>query len=277
MDLDALRMSYHDEQTVLRRVEVQLRDLLDGARKTFKTQNQLIAAPKAPECRIKDFAKLVEKMKRKSSTWNYPSIYFIGDDDKIQVPVGDLVGGRVVCATPEDVGKFSSIVRGRAQQLVDITSETKRLDDGYRALHLNAKMHLFLEDRARWFPVEVQIKTLLQDAWANFGHDEFYKTTEAPPPIAQEISRHLADVLAGLDMIGQAIRDEKLRRKAFAEYNPEETLVTINTLNHLCQQQFGQALSEIELRKCVEQLRAHGYDSIKSVSALVDAREVKAL
>jgi hypothetical protein len=125
--------------------------------------------------------------------------------------------------------------------------------------------------------VEVQIKTLLQDAWANFGHDEFYKTTEAPPPIAQEISRHLADVLAGLDMIGQAIRDEKLRRKAFAEYNPEETLVTINTLNHLCQQQFGQALSEIELRKCVEQLRAHGYDSIKSVSALVDAREVKAL
>lgn len=277
MDLAALRTSYDHEQAFLHHVEEQLRALLDGAIRTFKTQNPHIAAPKSAECRIKEFAKIIKKIEAKKAVWDHPTVFDIAEDGKVVLPTNDLVGGRIVCATPEDVQRFTEIVQSRQQQLLDIVAECKKRDDGYSAHHVDAKLHVFREGRAVWFPVEIQVKTLLQDAWANFGNDEFYKSSEAAPPISQEISKHLAHVLAGLDLIGQAIRDEKVRRKAVVEYKPEETLVTLNTLGHLAQAQFRQQLTEVELGKCVAQLRAHGYDSIKAVSALVDDREVNSV
>jgi putative GTP pyrophosphokinase len=279
-DIDAIRQSFQQERSWLEgEVQRGLRSLLLDARTEFRQQHPDIAWLKEPECRIKDLEKILEKLERKARDWPFDRIFTIDDGGRVQTIVNDLVGGRLICATPMDVQRVVEILRAWSGRLVETKSEyVHYIERGYRAYHIDACVAVWRSNQMLYFPVEIQIKTLLQDAWSNFGHDEFYKPSADLPEITQKISRYLADALSALDSIGEAIREEKLKKKdAIVELSPEETLVTERTLSYLVNRIFQTTMNEVELQRCVGRLKTYGYDSIARADALLRDPQVTAL
>jgi ppGpp synthetase/RelA/SpoT-type nucleotidyltranferase len=121
-------------------------------------------------------------------------------------PVGsvrDLIGVRVITHYDDDAEKVAAILRPKFE--VDDSESGDRLVDldydsfGYRSIHLVVRLWENEASMApalggRWF--EIQVRSLLQHAWASIEHEVRYKAgIEFPEPL----SRRLASVAGGLE------------------------------------------------------------------------------
>lgn len=270
MDNENIYKDYQNNLKLLEKVKAGLTEALNDLRKEFQSKLPYIASPKSPECRIKRFERIWEKLNYQERKWQHNKIIVSNTTGDIEVIVNDLVAGRIVCAAPKDVKSLTELVRDWPKRFIKPIVEQKHdTTTGYRACHIDTKIPIPEGRDKIIFPVEIQLKTLLQDAWANFGHDEFYKTQDELPVVSREISLYLADTLASLDLIGQAIREEKLRKlEAPRNIQAEETLVTQRTLNYLIHRIFDESMSVVELQRCVAQLKAFGFDNLASVGEI---------
>ncbi len=159
-----------------------------------------------------------------------------------QVQIQDVLGMRIVCPFMEDVKKIEDVVRTR----LTVLEEEKKgalqsfKEFGYESTHfLVAVPHDLIEALSLDHPppCEIQIRTILQDAWAEVEHELIYKSQFFP--FDQPLKRKLAALNANLslsDIIFQEIRDyqrqlnhelEK-RRRSFLDrlktpQNPDST------------------------------------------------------
>lgn len=281
MNLDRLRAHYQGEIEWLETtVGTQLKSVLKDVCTSFAKEFAAVAAlPKAPEVRIKEFARIIEKLPGRNNIWGHDELFVVETGGTVLAILNDLVAGRIVCATHGDVERLVGIVC-QTEALSECRIDRKHIKEtGYRAIHVDGRVQVIRQGRHVHFPVEVQVKTLLQDAWASFGHPEFYKPEEEPPEISRNIAVYLADVLDGIDKIGQAIRDEKHRVKPGPDaIGAEERLITNRTLRFVAAQTLsgahGNGLSDVEVEQAVRQLKAYGYDSVARVSGLFEDRRV---
>jgi len=125
----------------------------------------------------------------------------------------DLLGIRIVCPFLEDVEAVEKIL---AEQLMVVEFEWKGASHsfrefGYDSVHLliplePAQLEDMLPHSAR--VCEIQLRTILQDAWAEVEHELIYKSDISLPN--DSIKRKLASLNATLslsDLIFQEIRD----------------------------------------------------------------------
>jgi putative GTP pyrophosphokinase len=134
--------------------------------------------------------------------------------------VNDFFGLRIVCPFLEDLETVSSLIATRFQVL-----ETERKANqhsfrefGYDSLHLAIRLET--QQTGRLIPgirkvCEIQLRTILQDAWAEVEHELVYKSDISLPN--QSVRRKLASLNATLtlsDLIFQEIRDyqKEIRR-----------------------------------------------------------------
>jgi putative GTP pyrophosphokinase len=118
---------------------------------------------------------------------------------------GDLIGGRVVCNNIEDVYRFAELLK---EQLPGASSEFDVQDymknpkhSGYRALHVNFKLDVGRHPlQPNQVPCEVQIRSRLQDAWAELSHDDIFKQPDLPEDLRAR-AKDLAITLAAADTI----------------------------------------------------------------------------
>jgi ppGpp synthetase/RelA/SpoT-type nucleotidyltranferase len=127
-----------------------------------------------------------------------------GDDFKYADPreeIHDMVGARVMVPLSTDVPPVARVLN--AAFLVDDILERGWEEEhdvpGYRSLHLLVRLREEDRDRPPFadlddVAVEVQVRTILQHAWASLQHDLMYKSER--PPSAQIRRRLIA--LAGL-------------------------------------------------------------------------------
>ena len=169
-----------------------------------------------PQGRIKSPERIWAKLQAKARA--NPAVH-LGSFDELLCEdslVGDLVGARVVLRGLRDV-----------EQLVQSISENDFLNDGayllreiddkiarpsatgYRAVHLNASVSVHVRNRERLVPVELQIKTGLQDNWGSFTHDLAYERLDlhADPSFARlrDLQRLLADSLDIADQLNRSV------------------------------------------------------------------------
>lgn len=128
-------------------------------------------------------------------------------------PVKDLLGLRVIVPFQGDVESIISFIENKFTIL-----ETERKSEGlsYREFAYDS-VHLIIaidEDKNLIFPMqclrgcEIQIRTILQDAWAEVEHELIYKSTVGFPN--EMIRKKLAALNANLtlsDIIFQEIKD----------------------------------------------------------------------
>ncbi|MFP4331048.1 MAG: tetratricopeptide repeat protein [Spirochaetaceae bacterium] len=130
-----------------------------------------------------------------------------------RVELNDLLGLRVVCPFVEDLTAVERAI-GEAFEVVEVErkgSEFSAQEFGYESTHCLVRVpadirdSFHLQESLLW---EVQLRTILQDAWAEVEHELIYKAEFAP--FDEPLRRKLAALNANLtlsDIIFQEIRD----------------------------------------------------------------------
>jgi len=164
---------------------------------------------------------LVSRPTIKTRIKQFPSYYKkylrLLKSDASQPLITDLMGIRIVCPFIEDLHLVESLINEHFEVTeVDRKEHSNTFKEfGYEAIHLLIRIP---SDIARvrgdtgTDVAEIQIRTVLQDAWAEVEHEIFYKAEFNP--IDTPMKRKLAAVNASLtlaDSIFQEIRDYQKR------------------------------------------------------------------
>ncbi len=179
--------SYYDEQ----------HDFLLSAADVFKTLISALLVDKIPvdsvSSRIKNREECVSKFKRKY----LPDLDNSNKDYKIQDYITDIVGLRIVCLYLEDIKQIQKLIENNFKEL-DITDKISQLDStedkfGYKGLHLdlminNQRSSLPEYTKFNNISFELQIRTIIQDAWSVLDHKIKYKRN-IPIELKRRINR----------------------------------------------------------------------------------------
>lgn len=194
----SILQEYKDNLPLFREVSEQV---YNNLKKTLSDAGLILAAI---ECRVKTEDSLAGKLELKGS--KYASLK----------DITDIIGLRVITFYTDDVDKVASAVE-RMFTIDWANSIDKRkaheIDSfGYLSLHYICSMPDFP------YRFEIQMRTILQHAWANMNHDTGYKSgVEVPRRYFRNMSR-LAGMLELIDDEFSKIRSEltDYRRKVQA-------------------------------------------------------------
>ena len=115
--------------------------------------------------------------------------------------LNDMAGLRVVCCYIDDVYKVSDMLLRQSDiKLVKMQDYIKEPNyNGYRSLHLDIELPVYLSDRTMPVRAEVQLRTVAMDFWASLEHDLRYKSSkEIPKDICLQM-HDCADEIAHID------------------------------------------------------------------------------
>jgi len=153
--------------------------------------------------RIKSFDAFYDKLRKLATASTRRS----------KLTVNDFFGLRIVCPFLEDIETVSSLIAAHFEIL---ETERKANQHSFREFGYDSVHHairLDTQQEGRLLPgvgkvCEIQLRTILQDAWAEVEHELVYKSDISLPN--QSIRRKLASLNATLtlsDLIFQEIRD----------------------------------------------------------------------
>ena len=145
------------------------------------------------ESRLKSDKSIIEKLRRKGLPISMASA---------RESINDIAGIRVVCCYIDDVYRVEEmLLRQSDMELV------KRQDyiaqpnyNGYRSLHLDLRVPIYLSDHRETVLVEVQLRTVAMDFWASLEHDIRYKKDRSKLPAGlNEEMLSCGDEIAAID------------------------------------------------------------------------------
>lgn len=142
--------------------------------------------------RVKDRNSLEKKIKSKQN--KYSNI----------AEITDIVGLRIITFFEDEVDKIASIIEDefKVDPFNSIDKRQKEFDRfGYLSLHYvvemsNSRTSLTEYQNYQFLKVEIQIRSILQHAWAEVEHDLGYKNKESIP---DEIKRNFSRIAALLE------------------------------------------------------------------------------
>ena len=123
--------------------------------------------------RIKSINSIYEKLGRKSLPVNL---------DSIENNMYDVAGIRVICGFIDDIYMLADcLVQQDDIRLIERKDYIKNpKPNGYRSLHLIVEIPIFLCDEKKYIKVEVQLRTISMESWANLEHRLRYKKNLSP-------------------------------------------------------------------------------------------------
>lgn len=222
--------------------------------------------------RLKEKNSYLEKCNRK----NY--------DNPIE-EITDFAGIRIIAYTTADVDKICSIIE--SEFLIDELNSENKADllesdkVGYLSVHYIAGLsenRLSLKEYSRYIGLacEIQVRTLLQHAWAEIEHDRSYKFSGVLPENINRRFHLIAGVLEMMDSEFQRLSDEidqyaeKVRKETECG-NLNIPLDTTSLIEYISNKisnptiikNFNQGDKEI-----INELHAFGINSIKDLESL---------
>ncbi len=155
------------------------------------------------QCRPKSVASFAEKILRKNK-YNDP----LAD-------ITDLCGARIITQIKPEVDAVCEFIRTSfaidEANSVDTLTRLRASEFGYRSVHFVVRFdaegfrqapHRLLRPKAGTkgeMRAEIQVRTILQHAWAAIGHDRLYKSGFAVPDVHQREAGRVAAVLESAD------------------------------------------------------------------------------
>lgn len=152
--------------------------------------------------RIKTFPSIREKLYRRNLPFSI---------DSIKENLNDVAGVRVICGFVDDIYMLADCLI----QQDDVKLITKKdyiknpKPNGYRSLHLIVEIPIFLYNEKRYMRVEVQLRTIAMESWANLEHKLRYKKnlSQATHEKTSTLLYECAQLSETLDQKMQLIRD----------------------------------------------------------------------
>ncbi|MEO5641742.1 MAG: (p)ppGpp synthetase [Bacteroidia bacterium] len=185
--------------------------------------------------RVKDKEECVSKFKRKY----LEKIEQEGKPYQIKDAITDLIGLRIVCLYETEITKIQDVLNENFK-VVEVTDKIKSLDStenqfGYKSLHIDLKLNDSRNKLPEFkkfadFRFEVQIRTIIQDAWSVLDHKIKYKKS-IPPDLKRRINRLAALFeIADDEFFNIKVGTTDFEEKAKTESKPNEP---INVLTFL--------------------------------------------
>ncbi len=186
-----------------------------------------ITTPKVTS-RLKDRNEAIEKFNLK-----YRKVLEEKENDyHIREHITDLIGVRVICLYESDIEKVVTLLRENFECL-DITDKSTQLmkqtnQFGYKGVHLDLRLsknrkklpeYLGIEN----FKFEVQVRSIVQDAWSEIDHKLKYKKS-----LSTNLQRRVINLAALFEMADRefdAIKEETI--KEFEESKKQAKLDSI--------------------------------------------------
>ncbi len=150
------------------------------------------------ESRLKSPQSILKKLNRR---------HFEVSLDSAKKNLNDIAGIRVICGYIDDVYQVADmLLRQSDLRLVEVTDYIKKPNyNGYRSLHLDFEVPIYLSERTEYVTVEVQIRTVAMDFWASLEHDLHYKSEKDIPSDIVEQMIKSAEEIAAIDQKMQDI------------------------------------------------------------------------
>lgn len=177
------------------------------------------------EGRVKDKEECIKKFNRK---------YLHGLEAneqpyEIRFFISDLIGIRIICLYEDQIVMLAEMLQQHFETL-DITDKISSVESteevfGYKGLHMDLALNDEMKPLPKYLPYvnnsfEVQIRSLIQDAWSVLDHKIKYKKS-----IPIDLKRRI-NILSALFEL--ADREFKEIRNATIELMQQETVVPIN-------------------------------------------------
>jgi putative GTP pyrophosphokinase len=195
---------------------------LDQLASAYTAENELPHEAVGVHSRVKSLTSFLTKLEKT----NWPMFRYPTE------VITDLIGARVICWFVDDCYGMLDYIQATKQfrikprSLEDYIRDPKRT--GYRSIHLLAdisydrvktygKQHTVVEDR---MICEIQIRTKLQDAWAEFTHDVHCKIPSKFQADYETTIAEIARRLAAEDRSALAVRD--ILQKQAEKKEPED-------------------------------------------------------
>ena len=238
-DMAELRKIYKDKYPVFRRAKNRLRSILKEVVTTI--EDKTLVRAEVRSVRIKELSSLQRKAENNGR-----------DADQALSRCGDLIGGRVLCNNVEDVYRFAELLKERLPSLwgnVDEQDYIKEPNEGgYRALHVSFRLDVGKHPLQRDIvPCEVQIRSRLQDSWAELSHDDIYKQPDLPEDLRAR-AKDLAEVLTAADRIASDIRSRATQETASPVDRPDLGRVSAEGLTYSFREVFGRSPPDYAVR-----------------------------
>lgn len=264
--MTTLKDVYDRRTPALERAERQLRSILADV--VASIEDRTLVRAEVRSVRVKGLSSI----ERKAAAEGWKA-------EEALLACSDLIGGRVVCNNIEDVYRFAELLKERLPGALgefEIQDHIKNPNKGgYRALHVNFRLdigkHPFQPDLV---PCEVQIRSRLQDAWAELSHDDIYKQPELPKDL-QARARDLAEILAAADKIASDIRARAMEENIPPEQRPNLHSVSPEGLAFLFKETFGRSPPDYVIRLAVNLCKELDIRSLEKLPAILRREEFR--
>ncbi|MDH7487213.1 MAG: RyR domain-containing protein [Anaerolineae bacterium] len=186
-----------------------LRQVLEQAARRY--------APEAiVQTRAKSIASFAEKIQRKKAKYRDPVNQ-----------ITDLCGGRVITHTPEEVKAICAFIEQHFDvdraNTIDVSQRLKPTEFGYRSVHYIVQfrpgifptkdINVAIPQEVLGLKAEIQVRTILEHAWADFNHRLVYKS---PFPVPARWQREFAGLAAMLERVDNAFAAIEAGLKTYA-------------------------------------------------------------
>jgi ppGpp synthetase/RelA/SpoT-type nucleotidyltranferase len=127
--------------------------------------------------------------------------------EKVFDDLRDIIGIRIVVNNLKDIAPLIKEIKSHSDFEI-LEEEEHDGETPYRAHHLTVSYKFKDKNEEKTLNCEIQIRTLLQDAWAIISHHDVYKNQAVLPPLAEVTYEHLSDALSVLDQLANKFRNE---------------------------------------------------------------------
>lgn len=197
--------------------------------------------------------------------------------------ITDLAAARVITFFLLSLNEADEVIK-REFEIVERNDKGGAKDEarlGYQSIHYlvrltERRLHLPEYARFRSLVAEVQVRTILQHAWAEIEHDIQYKSVDVLPAAIRRRFLALAGMLEIGDREFQAIADEheSLRAEARARVasgDLNEVEITPDSLKALLDKRYGEdgRMREFGYEYTVRLLKSLGFATLQQVSRAI--------
>lgn len=114
--------------------------------------------------------------------------------EAIEKELSDVAGIRVICGFLDDIYMLADCLLEQDDiKLIARKDYIKNpKPNGYRSLHLILEVPIFLQNEKKYVKVEVQIRTVAMESWANLEHRLRYKK-DLSPELLEQVNQALLE------------------------------------------------------------------------------------
>lgn len=153
------------------------------------------------QSRRKKTASIIDKLKKLDKELTIESII---------ANLNDVAGIRVICRFVDDIYKIARMLARQDDiKLIEVKDYIKNpKPNGYRSYHMIVEVPVFFASGKVLMRVEVQIRTIAMDFWANLEHQMKYKQDIEEADVIMAELKECADTIADTDLRMLSIRDK---------------------------------------------------------------------